>query len=87
DAGERLDVFLARVAGSRTAAQALIEAGHVLVDGMGRQKRHRLEGGERVTIDWPEPEPEPDVPPAEFRIAYQDDDVLVVDKPAGVVVH
>ncbi len=86
-AGERLDVFLGRHVASRSAAAALIDAGHVTVDGAARPKRHLLEGGERVAVDAPEPEPEAEVPAAEFSIAYEDDDVLVIDKPAGVVVH
>jgi 23S rRNA pseudouridine1911/1915/1917 synthase len=86
-AGERLDVFLARLTGSRAAAQRLIEAGAVLVDGVARPKRHTVCAGERVTVLERAPEPEPDVPPAAFAVAYEDDDVLVVDKPPGVVVH
>ena len=86
-AGERLDVFLGRHVASRSAAAALIDAGHVTVDGAARPKRHLLEGGERVVVDEPEPEPEAAVAAAEFAVAYEDDDVLVVDKPAGVVVH
>jgi 23S rRNA pseudouridine1911/1915/1917 synthase len=87
DAGERLDVFLAAAAGSRAAAQRLIEAGAVLVDGRPRAKRHAVAEGERVTLRPPEAEAEPEAPPARFSIAYEDEHVLVVDKPAGVVVH
>ena len=47
-AGERLDVFLAPHAGSRAAAQRLIDGGHVTVDGEARAKRHVLAGGETV---------------------------------------
>jgi 23S rRNA pseudouridine1911/1915/1917 synthase len=86
-AGERLDVFLAGAVGSRTRAQRLIEEGHVTVDGAPRPKRHVLAGGETVRVDEPEVEPEPAVAPAPFRIAYEDEHLLVVDKPAGVVVH
>jgi 23S rRNA pseudouridine1911/1915/1917 synthase len=86
-AGERLDVFLAGAVGSRTRAQRLIDAGRVTVDGDARPKRHVLAGGERVTVDEPSEAPAPDVAPAPFRVAYEDEDVLVVDKPAGVVVH
>ena len=87
DAGERLDVFLARTAGSRAAAQRLIVAGLVEVDGERRAKRHVVAAGERVRVA-PEPEaPAPDIPDAPFEVAYEDDHVLVVDKPAGVVVH
>ncbi|CAA9525586.1 MAG: Ribosomal large subunit pseudouridine synthase D [uncultured Solirubrobacteraceae bacterium] len=86
-AGERLDVFLGAHVASRSAAAALIEAGHVTVDGVARPKRHLLEGGERVVVDAPEPEPEPDAPTAGFTVAYEDEHLLVVDKPAGIVVH
>ena len=86
-AGERLDVFLAPHAGSRSAAAALIEAGHVRVNGAPRPKRHHVAAGERVVVDAPEAAAQADVDPAAFSIAYEDDDVLVVDKPAGVVVH
>lgn len=87
EAGERLDVFLARTAGSRAAAQRLIAAGLVEVDAERRAKRHVVAAGERVRVA-PEPEaPAPDSPDAPFGIAYEDDHLLVVDKPAGVVVH
>jgi 23S rRNA pseudouridine1911/1915/1917 synthase len=86
-AGERLDVFLAEAAGSRAAAQRLIDAGLVLVDGERRPKRHTVSVGERVDVE-PAPEAEePDVPDATFEVAYEDAHLLVVDKPAGVVVH
>jgi 23S rRNA pseudouridine1911/1915/1917 synthase len=86
-AGERLDVFLAAHAGSRAAAQKLIDAGLVTVDGKPRAKRHVLAGGETVVV---QPAPAADSPPvatAHYRVAYEDDHVLVVDKPAGVIVH
>jgi 23S rRNA pseudouridine1911/1915/1917 synthase len=86
-AGERLDVFLAASLGSRTRAQRLIDAGRVTVDGEARPKRHLLAGGETLMLDEPAPAPEAEVPPAPFRIAYEDEHLLVVDKPAGVVVH
>ena len=86
-AGERLDVFLAEHAGSRSAAQQLIESGHVTVGGMARPKRHVVSAGELVVVDPPPPPREDDVAPAPFAVAYEDADLLVVDKPAGVVVH
>jgi len=86
-AGERLDVFLAAAAGSRAAAQRLIDAGAVLVDSRPRPKRHALAAGEQVSVTMLEPEPEPEAPPAAFAVAYEDEHLLVVDKPAGVVVH
>jgi 23S rRNA pseudouridine1911/1915/1917 synthase len=87
EAGERLDVFLARTAGSRAAAQRLIDAGLVLVDGAVRPKRHAVAAGELVSVrDAPETVT-PEVPEATFAIAYEDEHLLVIDKPAGVVVH
>jgi 23S rRNA pseudouridine1911/1915/1917 synthase len=85
--GERLDVFLARHAGSRAAAQRLIDAGLVRVDGAERPKRHVVRAGERVSVAEAAPAPEVEVPPARFEVVYEDEHLLVVDKPAGVVVH
>ena len=86
-AGARLDVFLAPTVGSRAAAQRLIDAGLVLVDGAAKPKRHAVRPGEQVVVQ-PAPEPEePDVPDATYAVAYEDDHLLVIDKPAGVVVH
>jgi 23S rRNA pseudouridine1911/1915/1917 synthase len=86
-AGERLDVYLARAAGSRAAAQRLIAAGRVLVDGESRAKRHTVAAGERVTIAPSDQAPAPTVPDASYAVAYEDEHLLVIDKPAGVVVH
>ena len=86
-AGARLDRFLADPLGSRSRAQSLIESGRVRVDGQTRPKRHALIGGERISVEEPEPPapvPATDVP---YEIAYEDQYLLVVDKPAGVVVH
>jgi len=88
DAGERLDAFLAGPLGSRAQAQRLIEDGAVRVDGALVPKRHRMSAGETVTVELPAAAPaEPDLTPAAFAVRYEDDDLLVVDKPAGVVVH
>jgi 23S rRNA pseudouridine1911/1915/1917 synthase len=87
DEGARLDAFLAEPLGSRARAQRLIEAGAVLVDGRAAPKRHRLSAGEVVTVDEPPPAQAPDVPEAAFAVPYRDEHLLVVDKPAGVVVH
>jgi 23S rRNA pseudouridine1911/1915/1917 synthase len=87
-AGERLDVFLAEHAGSRAAAQRLIDAGHVTVDGAPRPKRHVLAGGETVVVRPPDAAaPAPAIPDATYTIAYEDPHLLVIDKPPGVVVH
>jgi 23S rRNA pseudouridine1911/1915/1917 synthase len=87
DEGARLDAFLAAPLGSRARAQRLIAAGAVLVDGRPAPKRHRLAPGEVVTVDEaPEP-PAAEVPDAPYAVPYADEYLLVVDKPAGVVVH
>jgi 23S rRNA pseudouridine1911/1915/1917 synthase len=87
-AGQRLDVFLAAHAGSRAAAQRLIDGGHVTVDGAVQVKRRVLAGGERLYVAEPGPvAARADVPPARFEVAWEDEHLLVVDKPAGVVVH
>jgi 23S rRNA pseudouridine1911/1915/1917 synthase len=89
DAGERLDAFLAKPLGSRARAQRLIEAGAVLVDGAAVPKRHRVAAGELVVVDE-DADRAPPADPAEtadFGIAYEDEHLVVVDKPAGVVVH
>ncbi|WP_037409700.1 RluA family pseudouridine synthase [Candidatus Solirubrobacter pratensis] len=86
-AGERLDVFLAAHAGSRTAAQRLIDDGLVRVDGRPQPKRHVLSGGEEITVEQRAEQTPPEVPEARFAIAYEDEHLLVIDKPAGVVVH
>jgi 23S rRNA pseudouridine1911/1915/1917 synthase len=89
-AGERLDVLLAETAGSRARAQRLITAGRVLVDGVVVRKNHRVAGGEQIVVDdSPEAStaPEPGAPVARFAVSFEDEHLLVVDKPAGVVVH
>ncbi len=86
-AGERLDVFLAAHVGSRAKAQRAIDAGRVRVDGEARAKRHALHGGEVVEL-LEEPEaPAVEAPEASFAVAWEDEHLLVVDKPSGVVVH
>jgi 23S rRNA pseudouridine1911/1915/1917 synthase len=85
--GTRLDRYLAGPLGSRARAQSLIDAGAVLVDGVARPKRHPVAEGEHVLVSAPDPLPVPESGPAAFNVAYEDEYLLVVDKPAGVVVH
>ena len=87
-AGERLDAVLAEPLGSRARAQRLIDAGLVTVDGRPRPKRHRVAAGEVIEVaDEPTPPPAERAADVPFAIAYEDDDLLVVDKPPGLVVH
>jgi 23S rRNA pseudouridine1911/1915/1917 synthase len=89
-AGERLDRFLASLPeiGSRGVAERVL-AESVLVDGRPQVKSHRLSGGEEVEFDAPERvEPLPVVAEEmDLRIAYEDEHLVIVDKPAGLVVH
>ena len=89
-AGARLDRWLAeRVPElSRARVQALIDDGHVRVDGRARKASHRVGRGETVDVEIPPPPPETLVPePIALAIVFEDDAVLVVDKPVGMVVH
>lgn len=91
DAGLRLDVALVSrgAAASRSQAQALVAAGRVTVDGRARRPSYRIAAGEAVAVaavsdDEEERPGSNDVP---FGVAYEDAHLIVVDKPAGVVVH
>jgi 23S rRNA pseudouridine1911/1915/1917 synthase len=87
-AGKRLDAVVASVpgVGTRSLAERLVTAGAVLVDGERRPKSHRLEGGEELEVDVPEPGSLEPVG-LELDVLYEDEHLLVVDKPAGLVVH
>ena len=88
--GERLDGFLSRALPdlSRSAAQKLLEQGLVLRNGKPGKKNDRLEAGDEISVTLPEPKPL-DVPATkmELDIVYEDEDVLVINKPKGLVVH
>ncbi len=88
-AGMRLDRFLAGPLGSRARAQSVIDSGHVRIDGQARPKRHLMAEGEVVVVHTPPPAPGPGdgEQQARFATVYEDLDLIVVDKPAGVVVH
>ncbi len=90
DVGLRLDAFLAARGGapSRAAAQRSIEAGAVTVNGRVRAKNHRLSAGDEVRVESSAaPEEALAAERVPFEVVYEDDEVLVVDKPAGVVTH
>lgn len=86
----RLDVFLSQAMGgeSRVAVQRLIETGNVLVDGKEVRPSLKLKGGEQIEVDVPPPLPA--LPQAEdipLEVLYEDGDLIVINKPAGMVVH
>jgi 23S rRNA pseudouridine1911/1915/1917 synthase len=89
-AGRRLDSFLAELPqiGSRAVAERLLGTGGVLVDGRPRLKSHKLAGGEEVEFE-PPPAPKSTLEPEAMDLAvpYEDEHLLIVDKPAGLVVH
>jgi 23S rRNA pseudouridine1911/1915/1917 synthase len=87
DEGTRLDQLLAGAVGSRAQAQSLIETARVHVDGRRRPKRHLVKAGETIEVEEALPAVENGPSSAPFQIGYQDQHLLVVDKPAGVVVH
>jgi 23S rRNA pseudouridine1911/1915/1917 synthase len=88
---ERLDAFLAGIAGpglSRTAVQRLIREGRVRVDGAPARPAQRLRGGARVTWELPppaDPRPRPEAIPLD--VVFEDEHLIVVNKPRGLVVH
>jgi len=88
--GERLDAFLARcVEGlTRSAAQKLLEEGCVLRSGKPGKKNDKLNPGEEIQVTIPEPK-SVDITPTEMdlEIVYEDEDVVVINKPKGLVVH
>jgi 23S rRNA pseudouridine1911/1915/1917 synthase len=91
--GERLDAVMARMFGfSRSAAADLIADGKVLVDGKPAMKSDRVVTGAELAVTLPPP-PGTDEPPVRaepvpgMTIAYEDDDIIVVDKPVGVAAH
>jgi 23S rRNA pseudouridine1911/1915/1917 synthase len=89
-AGERLDRFVATLpeVASRADAERLLAGGAVRVDGEARPKSHRLVGGELLEVEASQRHDVPLEPETrDLRIAYEDEHLLVVDKPAGTVVH
>ncbi len=90
DAGVRLDKFISLKAENvtRSAAERLIEEGNVSVGGKRAEKSHKCAPGDRVELFLPDPVPAEAVAQAiPLDIRYEDDDLLVVNKPKGMVVH
>ncbi len=88
-AGQRLDLAVAQLTGhSRTQAATLIATGQVRVDGRAERASFRCEPGATLAVTIPVP-PGREIVPERIpvRVAFEDDDIVVVDKPAGMVVH
>ena len=90
DAGQRLDVFLTEKLAplTRSHVQKLIKDGMVSVDGIPAKGNRRLKSGEAVEAEIPEPK-EAEILPEDIplEILYEDDDVILINKPKGLVVH
>ncbi len=90
DRGIRLDIFLSRFVAdlTRSKLQSMNRRGDVLVDGRSEKAGYRIRGGEEIEVRLPVPAPltvEPEAIP--LAVCYEDQDIAVVDKPAGLVVH
>ena len=89
DIGKRLDVFVSeRFSVTRSFAQNLIDDGHVLVNFEVKSKNYRIRQGDCVEANIPEPtELSAEAEDIELDVVYEDDDIIVVNKPSGMVVH
>ena len=90
NAGERLDRFLAAQLPemSRTRIQSLMERGRVTINGAAAKRSHRMEEGDSIVVEIPAAEPAAAQPEAiPIEILYSDEDVAVINKPAGIIVH
>ncbi len=90
DLGKRIDKFISdNIAQlSRSMVQGLIADGMILVDGKKSGKNYKLRGNERITVEIPEPQPMDALPEdIPLDIVYEDSELLVVNKPKGMVVH
>jgi len=88
--GQRLDVFLSDLLGSlsRSYLKKLIDEKHVLVDGRSVRAAHKVKAGAQVEVREPPPvDPRPLPEPRPLSVLFEDSDVLVIDKPPGLVVH
>jgi len=90
EAKQRVDVFLAKKTGrlSRSRIQQLIESGHILVNGKACRPGDRVRNGDSIVLSEPAPESiEVEAEDIPLKILFEDEHLLVVDKPAGMVVH
>jgi 23S rRNA pseudouridine1911/1915/1917 synthase len=86
-AAERLDVYLgAALDVTRSHALRLLKAGHVLVNDAAQRASYLVQPGDRIAVTEPQSQPVA-VEPPQLPVVYEDDDILVIDKPAGLAVH
>jgi 23S rRNA pseudouridine1911/1915/1917 synthase len=89
DAGQRLDVYLVAQLPelSRSRIKALMDEGRIEVDGAARKASHHVEPGEVVSVEIPEPAQSVEPEPIPLEVLFEDADIAVVNKPAGMIVH
>ncbi|MFM1560664.1 MAG: RluA family pseudouridine synthase [Roseibacillus sp.] len=90
DPGERLDLFLTRELSelSRSRIQSLLKSGHILLNGAQARPKTSVSSGDEITIELPEPEPSSLIPQdIPLNIIHEDEDLIVINKPVGLVVH
>lgn len=89
DTGKRADAYIAEKTGlTRSAAVRLIENGSILLFGKSFSKNYKLRAGDVFTVDMPAPEPDEALPEdIPLNVVYEDGDIIVVNKPKGMVVH
>ena len=89
DAGARIDKYLSERADlTRSAAVRLLEEGDVLVGGASVSKNYTVRVGDEITLNVPDPEPDTALPEnIPLDVVYEDDDIIVINKPVGMVVH
>ncbi len=88
--GTRIDKYISENIEkiTRSAVQTIISAGRVLADGKAVSKNYKIKGTERITVEIPEPQPMDAIPEnIPLDIVYEDENLLVVNKPKGMVVH
>lgn len=88
-AGERIDSFVAAEEGiTRSAAAKLAEGGKITVNGVSAAKNYKLKGGEAIVIEYPPVESsEAEAEDIALDVIYEDNDIIVINKPSGMVVH
>ena len=89
DAGARIDKYLSERADlTRSAAVRLLEEGDVSVSGASVSKNYKVRVGDEITVNYPEPEPDTALPEnIPLDVVYEDQDIIVINKPVGMVVH
>lgn len=87
DAGQRLDFYITQITGhSRNQVQRWLQSGSVLVNGQSERSSYKLRPADQVTVQIAET-PKLHLVPPTLPVVYEDEDILVVDKPAGLAVH